>query len=470
MPIDPSIIAGLRPAPIQNPLEAMTQIAQLQQVREQTEARRLAGEEARGKRTRQQQIDAAMQGAVKVDPATGRITLDKAQLVAHLPAGLAYEVQKQLDGDETTANALKTARLQLAKLQQAHLGSAAQTVIAAQGDPDIWKLELGGARGLDAIDDETYERLSAETDPQKILALAQSYVQRAGGKAPEDFTLSEGQTRFGPTGQVIAQVDKPEADKHSPAYVEWQDYRNAGGTLGFDEYMTRDANRKAVQVRLNTGQGSVEDVKDVVQGMIDGTLPPQLPGRASPMYNAIMAEAQRRGFNLAGAATDWMATQKHVQTMNGAQQLRLNQAVNALPEMLDNVERLGKQWNGGRFAILNRANLAAAKGGAYGTKAAAIATQLDAQIADVVADLGNVYMGGNSPTDHALQLAGKSLSADWSEPVLHSMVELAKKNVQIRRNSINSTGVAGASADNPYMPAPPPAAPTTTTPRTNPFR
>jgi hypothetical protein len=192
------------------------------------------------------------------------------------------------------------------------------------------------------------------------------------------------------------------------------------------------------------------DIADSVKGMMDGTLPPQLPGRASKDYTAIMAEAKRQGYDLATAATDWTATQKHIQTMNGAQQLRLNQAVNALPDMLDSVESLAGKWKGGKFPILNKANLALAKGGALGPEAATIANQLDAQIADVVADLGNVYMGGNSPTDHALSLAGKSLSAEWDEKVLKDMVALAKKNVTIRQNSIRNTGVAGASPNNPY--------------------
>jgi methyl-accepting chemotaxis protein len=128
-----------------------------------------------------------------------------------------------------------------------------------------------------------------------------------------------------------------------------------------------------------------------------GTLPPQLPGRASKEYVAIMAEAKRQGFDLASAATDWTATQKHIATMNGAQQLRLNQSINALPDMLDSVDALASKWKGGKFPILNKANLALAKGGAYGSDVASIANQLDAQIADVTADLGNVYMGGNSP-------------------------------------------------------------------------
>ncbi len=201
------------------------------------------------------------------------------------------------------------------------------------------------------------------------------------------------------------------------------------------------------------------DVKETVAGMKDGTLPPMMPGRATKEYLATMAEAHRQGYDLQGAVTDWNATQKHIATMNGAQQLRLNQSINALPDMLDKVDALAAQWHGGRFPALNSANLALAKGGAYGSDVASIATQLDAQIADVTADLGNVYMGGNSPTDHALGLAGKSLSGTWDEKVLHDMTKLARGNVQIRGNSIKNTGVAGVGADNPYAPkvAPPPA-------------
>ncbi len=200
------------------------------------------------------------------------------------------------------------------------------------------------------------------------------------------------------------------------------------------------------------------DVKETVAGMKDGSLPPILPGRATKEYNALLAEAHRQGFDLTQAATDWAATQKHIATMNGAQQLRLNQSINALPEMLDKVDQLADQWKGGQFPLLNKANLALAKGGAYGPDVASVANKLDAQIADVTADLGNVYMGGNSPTDHALGLAGKSLSGDWDQKVLHDMVGLARNNVQIRQNSIKNTGVAGASASNPYGNQAPPAA------------
>ncbi len=204
---------------------------------------------------------------------------------------------------------------------------------------------------------------------------------------------------------------------------------------------------------------ALNDVKETVAGMKDGSLPPLMPGRATKEYLATMAEAHRQGYDLQGAVTDWNATQKHLASMNGAQQLRLNQAINSLPEMLDSVDALAAQWKGGRFPILNRANLALAKGGAYGTDVASVANKLDAQIADVTADLGNVYMGGNSPTEEALKLAGKSLHGDWNEKVLHDMVSLARQNVTIRGNSIKHTGVSGASDRNPYATQTPAAAP-----------
>ena len=211
---------------------------------------------------------------------------------------------------------------------------------------------------------------------------------------------------------------------------------------------------------------AANDVKEAVAGMKDGTIPPQLPGRATKEYTATLAEAHRQGYDLQAAVTDWNATQKHIATLNGQQQTRLQQSINALPELLDSVDALASKWKGGKFPPLNRVNLALAKNGAFGDDVASVARQLDSQIADVTSDLGAVYMGGNTPTDQALQLAGKALSGDWSEKVLHDLVARARSNVAIRSNSIKNTGVAGASANNPY--APPAAAPAAA--QKNPFR
>jgi hypothetical protein len=176
----------------------------------------------------------------------------------------------------------------------------------------------------------------------------------------------------------------------------------------------------------------------------------------------VRAALAKKGYNLATANLDWTATQKHLNTLNGAQQTRMAQAVDNAAHSLDVIDDLANQWKGGKFPILNKANLALAKSGAQGSEAQKIATQLEAQISDVTSELGNVYMGGNSPTDHALTLAAKNLSADWSAATLQAMTKLARTNLQIRLNSMRNIGVAGASAGNPYAPAgaPPQAAAT----------
>lgn len=182
------------------------------------------------------------------------------------------------------------------------------------------------------------------------------------------------------------------------------------------------------------------NVSDAITGMREGTLPPILPGRASKDYTSLLAEAKRQGYDLATAAADWQATQKHFATLNGSQQTRIRQAADTAYHSLDTIDELAKKWDAGKFPLLNKAQLGLAKQGAFGKDAQSIANQLDAQISDLTSELANVYMGGNSPTDHALGLAAKNLSADWSKDVLLDMTNLARTNLKYRQNAIKNVG------------------------------
>ncbi len=198
-----------------------------------------------------------------------------------------------------------------------------------------------------------------------------------------------------------------------------------------------------------TGATGATDARDIAEAIIAGDQPPVLTGLYR-MAAPVRAELARQKYDLASAQSDWNAVQRRVATLNGPQQTRLRQAAETAYHSLDIIEELAGQWKGGQFPLLNRAQLAAAKGGALGQEAQTIATQLEAQISDLTSELGNVYMGGNSPTDHSLGLAAQNLSANWSYPQLMSAVALARKNLQIRLNSIKSTGVIGVSDVNPY--------------------
>lgn len=292
---------------------------------------------------------------------------------------------------------------------------------------------------------------TAPTAPAAILG-----APPAAGASTRPLTVAEATAKVYTDQRAAVEAAK---DPHSASYKEWKDYQAQGGALGFNDYMTADANRKKPVVSLSglNTLYSETDPKAIAAAIMRGEREPDTSGLGRPIGAAVDSELAKQGYNKAAAITDWRATQKHIASMNGAQQLNLNQKINALPDLLDSVDTLASQWHGGRFPILNKANLALAKQGAYGEDVASLARQLDTQIADTTADLATVYMGGNSPTDHGLELAATALKGDWSEKVLHDMVKLGKANVTIRRNSINNTGVAGASATNPY--APPPVTP-----------
>lgn len=207
-----------------------------------------------------------------------------------------------------------------------------------------------------------------------------------------------------------------------------------------------------------SGQGiEYEAIADAIE---NGNQPPEINTR-SQYGMRVMGILAKRGYDYTGAAADWAGLKRWLGTANSTQQVRMRQAVDNAYHSLDVIEELGKKWDAGRFPVLNRVVLESAKNGVLGREAASLATQLEAQISDITSELGNVYMGGNSPTDHALQLAAKNLSADWDRAVLNDLVNLARKNLTIRQNSFKNVEAIGLGATNQYV-KPDPAAPPTT--------
>jgi hypothetical protein len=392
-----------------------------------------------------------------------------------------------------TLDALNSAQMGVNKVRSEHaadLANAALESAKKSGEPlsvmgaTLWlngAAEAGVARPAEV--DQIKKALLGGADPTQVFTAIRNQGEKYRPKPITNETEAAMAAAGGdPTAQAAMKVLKP-TPQPTEASIAMQaagnDPTKAMGILKppppapkppatgtFEDYVTRTYGasptpEQIIQARKDYGQAgqrppaapvNANDPKDIADAIIRGEQPPTLTGlyrNAGP----VRAELARQGYDLATAQTDWTATQKHIATLNGAQQTRLNQAIGQLPELLDSVESLAKQWKGGKFPILNKANLALAKNGAYGSGAASIATQLEQQIADVTGDLGAVYMGGNSPTDHALDLARTALSSNWDEKVLLDMVNRARKNVAIRQNSIKSTGVQGVSGDNPYAPA-----------------
>lgn len=197
------------------------------------------------------------------------------------------------------------------------------------------------------------------------------------------------------------------------------------------------------ELKLTLGAGVADDIAEAITS---GKQPPDTKGlyRTGPQVRAKLA---KMGYDLKNANLDWQAAQKFVLSQNSPPLVRLRSSANTALHSLDLIDEYASQWKAGNFPVLNHANLVLAQQGALGPEAAKLARLLDGQITDLTFELGNVYMGGNTPTDQSLALAKKNLSADWQEPVLHEMTNLARRNLQIRLNSFKQVEPAGMSEE-----------------------
>jgi hypothetical protein len=253
----------------------------------------------------------------------------------------------------------------------------------------------------------------------------------------------------------LTKPPKPEQDKLDKKIDEFVDQNNNRMNVmqrpdGTTYNVARGKERQSGSAPAGS---SPDDPKQIADAIMRGEQPPDLHG----LYRSnapVRAELARKGFNLAKADEDWRATQKYLATLNGAQQVRLRQAVGFTRDSLDQLEGIYNEWQKvgatSGWKVFNKASLATAKQlpGAPGD----LAHRLEARVADLTSELGTVYKGGNSSTDESLKLAAQNLGTDWNERTFRDALKDIRQSLQIRENSIKNTQVEGASPDNAYKP------------------
>jgi hypothetical protein len=192
-------------------------------------------------------------------------------------------------------------------------------------------------------------------------------------------------------------------------------------------------------------EGTTEQIsKNVVQGVLDGTLPPDPAFFGRGMIRAkVLGDLSAAGYDTKAAIKDWKSVNRLILTLGGPQQTRLRQATDTAFHSLGVIEelndRLQRQIPRGAIEELNAASLVLAVRGQFGPEASATARQMQEQIAIVAGEIANVVMGGNSPTEKSMELAQQTLSGDWSQSDLRATIATGRLNLRIRRNSIINT-------------------------------
>lgn len=300
--------------------------------------------------------------------------------------------------------------------------------IAAATTPDqaheafLTAHHLGTDHVLDkyGIRPDTY---NPATDRPKVLSLMSGVtadkvaeLMAPPKQANGDYSLSPGQKRFNAQNQEVASV----------------------------------APRPVAQSGSGAAASGANDAKDIAAAIMRGDQPPTMTGLYGKTA-AVKGELARSRYDLTKATEDWNATSRYLTTLNGAQQVRLRQAVEFTRESLPTIRGLVSQWDSAGLPVLSKATLDSAAAGTFGQKQQSLAVRLKGQIADLQSELGTVYKGGNSSTDESLKLAAENLQGQWSKKAALDAIDQIERNLTIRSNSIKNTGVVG-NADNAYAP------------------
>lgn len=495
MPIDPSIPLAARAPEMPDPFGLIARVQQIRgmqqdaRMREQQIASNEALEQDRRQqlatrqRTEQQtaQIDQLMSSAMDDDPQTGISTFNRQKFeqsllqsnLGHLYPQMAEHLDKL---DASTAKFAGERRQLLARsiLAVQDAGNTPNAVMTA-----VAYLKKNGALTDDRVQ-PILQAVDADPSPEGIGRLMAQlgqgipeYRELANAEEKRKAELRETNAKAKKAEIEATNLEKygratPPDAQHVQFRLDGKDVMGSfvpGPTGGQYLYNGEDVTARAQHIPAAQGAMSQmyaeADPKAIADAIIRGEREPDTASLGRPIGAAVDSVLAKNGYNKARALTDWKATQKYMASLNGSQQTRLRQSAETAYHSLDVIDSLADKWKGGRFPLLNAANLVAAKQGTYGKDVQSVATQLEAQISDLTSELGNVYMGGNSPTDHALSLAGKNLSADWSNDTLRDMTKLARTNLRIRLNSMQNLGpVLSPGSPEPTPPVPPaPAAP-----------
>ena len=204
--------------------------------------------------------------------------------------------------------------------------------------------------------------------------------------------------------------------------------------------------------RSRSNEDRSADIKDLADAIERGDAAPDF----SRLYRdtlGLKAELGRRGYNASQAEMDWKAVNKHLATLNGAQQERLRQAISFTKDTIPQIESAYAEWKKQAgitgFKVANKVNLIAMSN--LPGKAGSAALNLQSLMADFTSELGTVYKGGNSSTDESLKLAAQNLKGEWNEQTFSDALKRINASLNIRENSMKHSTPAGVKAESPYL-------------------
>jgi hypothetical protein len=246
-------------------------------------------------------------------------------------------------------------------------------------------------------------------------------------------------------------------DKLGPTIVpdqgESDDSGNGGENVGWSANMTTGevtihgkeedpVTQELKQERLEQIKTKQDSIKSIADAMQNGDQLADFTGLYG-LSGPVKAELEKRGVNVAKLQLQTLGEKRLAQTLNGPQQVRLRQSIKSVQDGLDILDNLNSEFERTGIKGFNKAEIEALANGSGTKEQQQIAQQFKTQIIGLQDEFGNVIMSGNSPTDRALELGGKTFNEDYNDTTIGAATKQMRILLNTRMNAIDSVGASG---------------------------
>jgi len=194
----------------------------------------------------------------------------------------------------------------------------------------------------------------------------------------------------------------------------------------------------------NGGVVVSENAQRIGDMIASGKFPPnalQNLGRNGTLRDQVMIHLANKGADLNGLLLDFDAEKAWLRTQNGSKFQSIRNNGTTLLHTLDRAEQayndLRKMVPAMSAGALNRGQLNILR--QRNDRVGEAARRLDVLVADVVPEIGSMIMGGNSNTDHSLELASHNLSGEWNETQFLDAIKQARMTTNTRLAALSDS-------------------------------
>lgn len=178
-----------------------------------------------------------------------------------------------------------------------------------------------------------------------------------------------------------------------------------------------------------------ENKTALVQGMVEGDIPPSMLSKRAGDYNDVVAEAKRQGVSLTKLQTEYEGAKRFANSLNSQQMLRYRGLAGSVVGTINEVGELSRQMDMGGFTPLNYAEIVTLTKTAGNTPMGQLATRYVTAVNTLKEEFANLAQGGYAPTESVWHLANKQINENFGVKQMGASLDEIKRLVNYRTHA-----------------------------------